>query len=88
MVCNVILNDPSFENQIIVPLSTVQIDGKGGKFAFVANSDMGKAMKKSITTGSLKYNCVVINSGLAAHDLIITEGFQKIGENTTLKIVR
>lgn len=88
MVCKVTINNPTLENQVVVPLSAVQTDGHGEKFVFVANPNTGKAMKKSIVTGPMKNNGVVINSGLAANDLIITEGYQKINENTTLQIVR
>ena len=88
MVCKVTIDDPTLENRVVVPLSAVQMDGNGGKYVFVANSNTGKAMKKSIVTGPMKNNGVVINSGLAANDLIITEGYQKINENTTLQIVR
>ncbi len=88
MVCQVTIDDPTLENQIVVPLSAVQTDGHGEKFVFVANQNTGKALKKTIVTGSLKYNGVVISSGLAANDLIITEGYQKINENTILQIVR
>jgi len=88
MVCKVTIDDPTLENRVVVPLSAVQMDGNGNKFVFVANPDTGKALKKSIVTGSLKYNGVVINSGLAANDLLITEGSQKINENSIIQIVR
>lgn len=88
MVCKVVISNSSLENRIIVPLSAVQIDGNGGKYVFIANSSTGKAMKKSVEVGPLNHNGVVINSGLSANDLLITEGFQKINENSTIQIVR
>ncbi len=88
MVCKVNINNSSLENRIIVPLSAVQIDGNGEKYVFIANSSTGKAMKKLVKVGPLNYNGVVINSGLSVNDLLITEGYQKINENTILQIVR
>jgi RND family efflux transporter MFP subunit len=86
MVCQVTIDDPTLENQIVVPLSAVQTDSHGEKFVFVATS--GKVAKRAIETGPLVNNGVVINNGLSSGDLIITEGYQKINVNTPIQIVR
>lgn len=88
MVCKVNINNSLLENRIIVPLSAVQIDGNGEKYVFIANSSTGKVMKKLVKVGPLNYNGVVINSGLSVNDLLITEGFQKLSENSTIQIAR
>ena len=88
MVCKVTIGTSSLENRIIVPVSAIQIDSNGKKFVFVANPNTNKAVKKPVEVGPLHYNGVVISSGLKTNDLLITEGYQKINENTTIQIVR
>jgi RND family efflux transporter MFP subunit len=88
MVCKVTIDNPTLENRVVVPLSAVQMDGNGSKFVFVTNLGTNKALKKSVQAGSLTNNGVVIRNGLSAGDLVITEGYQKINENTTIQIVK
>ncbi len=88
MVCKVIISNSLLENRIIIPLASVQIDGNGGKYVFVANPETNKASKKLVQAGSLASNGVVIRNGLSVGDLVITEGYQKINENSTIQIIQ
>lgn len=86
MVCNVNISSPTMADRIIVPLSVVQTDGKGDKYVFVASPQTNKVIKKPVKVGPLTSNGVVIKEGLSDGDLIITEGYQKINENSTIQI--
>ena len=88
MVCNVKINNPAMTERIIIPLSAVQTDGKGDKYVFVTNPATNKVEKKPVEAGPLAGNGVVIRNGLSAEDLIITEGYQKIDESSTIQIIR
>lgn len=86
MVCEAAISNPTMANRIVVPLSAVQQNSNGEKYVFVANS--GKAGKRAVETGSLVCNGVVIENGLSSGDLLITEGYQKINQNTTIEIIK
>ncbi|HCE57025.1 efflux RND transporter periplasmic adaptor subunit [Maribellus comscasis] len=88
MVCKVSINNPVMGNRIVVPLSVIQVGGDKSKYVYVANSSKDKVVKRNVELGSLASNGVVITSGLSAGDLLITEGYQKINESTTIQIVR
>jgi len=89
MVCKVSMSNPVLANRIIIPLSAVQTDeGNNGKYVFLANPNTNKAIKSSVTVGALVSDGVVINDGLSAGDLLITEGYQKISENSIIQIIR
>ena len=86
MVCEAAISNPAIENRIVVPLSAVQQNSNGEKYVFIANS--GKAEKRAVETGSLVSNGVVVKNGLSSGDLLITEGYQKINQNTTIEIMK
>lgn len=86
MVCEATISNPSIASRIVAPLSAVQLRGNGEKYVFVANS--GKAEKRTVETGPLVSKGVVITKGLSAGDLLITEGYQKIGDNSAIEIIR
>ncbi len=88
MVCKVNISNPVMENRIVVPLSVVQIGGDKNKYVFVADASTNKVIKRSVELGPLASNGVVISEGLTVGDLLITEGYQKINENTIIQIVR
>lgn len=86
MVCEATISNPSITGRIVVPLSAVQLRGNGEKYVFVANS--GKAEKRTVETGPLVSKGVVITKGLSTGDQLITEGYQKIGDNSAIEIIR
>lgn len=69
------------KNTLVVPTNVIQEDGEGNKFVFtVANSNgkTGTAKKVIITVGKSSDNVTEILSGLAANDIIVTEGVNSI----------
>jgi len=88
MVCNVQLSNPELTRRMVIPMSAVQHDSNGEKFVYTANIHTNRAERKRITAGPLTGNGVVITGGLANGDLLITDGYQKIGKNSPIQILR
>ncbi|MEN6452853.1 MAG: efflux RND transporter periplasmic adaptor subunit [Prolixibacteraceae bacterium] len=88
MVCAIQLSNPGLTDRIVIPLSAVQQSANGEKFVYTANGGTGKAEKKPVVAGPLTSSGIVITSGLTAGDLLITDGYQKISENSPIQILR
>lgn len=80
MICDAFINDGANSSCIILPAHIVQIDKSNQQFVWVYNK--GVAHKRVITTGELTAQGVVVTSGLAAGDEVLTEGQQKVSEGT------
>ena len=79
--------DYTKKNAIVVPTNTIQSNGDGTKFVYIANNVNGKtavAKKVVITTGQSSENVTEILSGLKSNDVIVTEGINTISEGTKL----
>ena len=77
--------DYSAPHSIAIPLSTLQNDEKG-KFVMIALSEKGKLVsrKRYVNIGMLDGNLLEIKTGLAAGDILITEGFGALYEGQFL----
>jgi hypothetical protein len=71
--------DYKAKDAVTVPVDLVQSDEKG-KYVYVAekSGDRFIARKKNVVIGEAYSNRMEIKSGLAAGDIIITEGFQTV----------
>lgn len=88
MVCNVVMTRKAVK-QISAPFQSVMTDGQGQRYVFVYNKKTGKAEKRTVGIGSLCGNGdVEVVSGLSDGDILIVEGYQRINENTPVKIIR
>ena len=79
--------DYTINNAIVVPTNVVQEDGEHNKFVFIAtnvNGKSGVAKKVLVKVGKSSNNVTEILSGLAANDVIITEGVNSIAEGMKL----
>ena len=79
--------DYTVNNAIVVPTNVVQEDGEHQKFVFIAtqvNGKTGIAKKVLVKVGKSSNNVTEILSGLAANDVIITEGVNSIAEGMKL----
>lgn len=74
MVCKV-YTEQSMRTGIIIPSASVMIDEKG-RYVWIAEN--GKAYKRHVTIDGFSGQGVVVVSGLAEGDMIITRGIQKI----------
>ena len=79
LLAQVKIKDYEKKNAISIPVNLLQNDEKG-KFVYVAVTEAGKlvARKKVVTTGEFYGNNIEVLSGLAAGEILITEGFQSI----------
>jgi len=71
--------DYTANNTFTVPVNTLQTDEQG-KYVLVAVTENGKtyARKKHVEAGQLYEDQLEIKSGLAAGDMLITDGFQNL----------
>ena len=73
------------EDALVVPHKAI-ITEKGGAYIYVVNTD-SIAKKRFIEIGPEFDNKVVVERGLRANELIVTEGYHKLTPNTKVKIV-
>lgn len=79
--------DYSVNKAIVVPTNVVQEDGEHNKFVFVATQINGKkavAKKVIVKIGKSSDNVTEILSGIAANDVIVTEGVNNIADGMKL----
>lgn len=72
---------------IVVPTNVIQEDGKGDKYVYVvegSNGKTGTAKKVLVTLGKSSDNVTEVLSGLAANDIIVTEGVNTISDGMKL----
>ena len=79
LLAQVKIKDYEKKNAISIPVNLLQNDEKG-KFVYVAVVEAGKmfARKKMVATGEFYGNNIEVLSGLAAGDILISEGYQSI----------
>ena len=79
LLAEVKIKDYEKQNAISIPVNLLQNDEKG-KFVYVAVMEAGKmvARKKMITAGEFYGNNIEVLGGLAAGEILITEGYQSI----------
>ena len=78
MVADVALRGGNASMACILPAHIVQIDERNNEFVWLAVG--GKAVKRIITVGDFTADGVIITSGLADGDMVITAGAQKVSE--------
>jgi RND family efflux transporter MFP subunit len=71
--------DYTVSNTFTIPVNTLQTDEQG-KYVLVAVTENGKlyARKKRVEVGQLYNDQLEIKSGLAADDMLITDGYQNL----------
>lgn len=79
LLAQVKIKDYEKKDAISIPVNLLQNDEKG-KFVYVAVMEGGKmfARKKMVATGEFYGNNIEVLSGLAAGDIMISEGYQSI----------
>ena len=69
------------QNVITLPVTSVQKRFDGSLFVWVVGDD-NKVSRAQVTTGALTGNRIVITSGISDGNIIVTEGYQKLGEGS------
>ncbi|MCI1778420.1 MAG: efflux RND transporter periplasmic adaptor subunit [Bacteroidales bacterium] len=78
MICNVNLSGKEGDENITIPNKAIQVNRNGNKFVWV--DENGRAAIRQITIGGFAKGEIIVKSGLAPGDKIITEGQEKISE--------
>ena len=82
MVAEVYLPTEGVAQNYVIPARVLQIDEQNRTFVWL--NQKGKATKREIRCGEFTSSGVTVLSGLKDGDEIITEGQQKVCENTPL----
>ena len=69
------------QNVITLPVTAVQKGFDGRLFVWTISQEK-TAVRTTVTTGSLHGNRIEITSGITAGSIIVTEGYQKLGEGS------
>ena len=79
LLAQVKIKDYEKKNAISIPVNLLQNDEKG-KFVYGVAMEAGKmfARKKMVSTGEFYGNNIEVLSGLAAGDILVSEGYQSI----------
>lgn len=84
MVAEVVLATSDENNYYILPTHIIQLDENNQNFVWIDIA--GKAAKRTIQCGKFTSGGIIVLSGINEGDLIITEGQQKVCENTPVTI--
>jgi RND family efflux transporter MFP subunit len=87
MMARVSINDTKLENQIVVPVNTVQ-QANNIRYVFVAEEteEGWIARNREVTTGLNYENDLIITSGLNTGDLLITAGYANLSDGSAISI--
>ena len=83
------MNDYTNENAITVKLNHINIDSENNKYVYkiVNKENTNYAVKTAIETGLKNGDFVEVTKGLLKNDIIVTEGFRNLTNNSTVKII-
>ncbi|MFO7370542.1 MAG: efflux RND transporter periplasmic adaptor subunit [Bacteroidales bacterium] len=89
MLCNVFIGSTDAGKVLCIPQQAVMVDAAGNRFVYVADSVSSQALRRNITTGALTaLGSIIITGGLEKGDQVITNGYQKINDRSSIKIIR
>jgi len=83
------VNDYTNKNAITVKLNHINIDSENNKYVYkiVNKENTNYAVKTAIETGLKNGDFIEITKGLLKNDIIVTEGFRNLTNNSTVKII-
>ena len=83
MVAKVAMKDKAEERKITLPVKAIQQTTDKTLFVWVEKDR--KSQRRPITVGKTSGNRIAIESGLQEGDIVIVDGYQKVGEGTPIK---
>jgi RND family efflux transporter MFP subunit len=86
MVCDVTLNMKSEKDLVLVPYGSVTKDGEGNTYVYLVNVGKKKVNKQIVKTGNYEGGNLEILSGLAPGQLIVSEGKEKLMDNSLINL--
>jgi membrane fusion protein, multidrug efflux system len=87
MVTNVYFKNSTSTSCIVIPNSTISSDNENNKFVFVIDKSGKIAKKRTVLIGKTTNAGIIINTGLKEGDILITEGYQKLTNNSPISII-
>jgi len=83
------VNDYTNENAITVKLNHINIGSENNKYVYkiVNKENTNYAVKTAIETGLKNGDFIEVTKGLLKNDIIVTEGFRNLTNNSTVKII-
>jgi len=84
MVCDVTLNSTTEKQMVLVPYNAITKDSDGNSIVFVVNDDQKSVRKQVVKVGDYQTSSLEILSGLSANQTVVTEGKEKLTENTPI----
>ena len=87
MMARVKINDITLQDQIVVPVNTVQ-KANNTSFVFIAEETENGwvAVNREVTTGNYYENNQVITDGLEPGELLITAGYANLSDGISISI--
>ncbi len=87
MICRVqVYKNRAKTSVFLLPTRIVQLDESNRSFVWV--NEKGIAKRKFVSIGEFSGQNIVIEKGLASGDEVITEGQQKVSENTPVNVIK
>jgi len=88
MLASVRIRDYEEKNALVVPSNALKQDFNG-TFLFSVSTEEGssKARKVYVETGITVQDQTIIKSGIAPDDMVITKGFNLVGDGTPVRVV-
>ena len=83
MVTNVSFPTSNADNKITLPVRSIGQSPDGQHFVWTVVN--GKAHQQHVSVGEVRGNRLVITDGLKEGDVVITEGYQKVGEGSPVE---
>lgn len=85
MICKMHISENGEEQEaFILPVSVIQLDENNASFVWLDVA--GKARKRTVKTGILTNQGVVVSEGLKNGDRVLVEGWQKVSEDMDIVI--
>ncbi|NIF86620.1 efflux RND transporter periplasmic adaptor subunit [Comamonas sp. Tr-654] len=82
---NVQLHVDTLRNVLLVPTAAVQ-SGAPGNFVFLVNAGRNAVSVRTVTTGPADGISTVITQGLAAGDMVVVDGVDRLSEGASVKL--
>ena len=84
MVCNIEITVPTDNENITIPIQSIQKDYNGDEYVYVIDKNTNKANKVIVKTGEILQNKVQILSGISKGELVVVKGQNKLKNNDSV----
>jgi RND family efflux transporter MFP subunit len=85
MLCNVYISSNDKSSAIIIPATAIKIDETNQEYVYVVDINSKKVNKKYVKSNGFVQGGILISSGLDINDVIVSQGVQKLDDNTSVE---